>query len=107
MFKYDKQTLQSSKGHVVGADENEQKIKKSVDASGKFIIKETEDKGQTSTDSDNTGNIDKETDQKSPDKSLTSDVKIHAEGTSFVHSIELGDTRLNQYRERLKELVNP
>ena len=138
MFKYDKPTLQSYKG-LVDADENfiqnEQKIKKLVDASGKLIIKETEDEGLTSTD--NTGNIDKETDQESPDKSLTStvntrnsdkemqiypnrefnddssetmkksDVKIRAEGNSFVHSKELGDTRLNQYRERLKELVNP
>ena len=137
MFKYDKQTLQSCKGQIVDGDEDfnqhEQNIKKLVDASGKLII--NEDEGLTSTD--NTGNSDKETDQESPDKSLTStvntinsdkemqiipnqefnedssettktsDVKIHAEGNSFVNSKELGDTRLNQYRERLKALVNP
>ena len=136
MFKYDKEKLQNCKAQIVDADEkfiqNEQKIKKPVDASGKLIIKDTEDEGLTST-----GNGDKETDQESPDKSLTStvntlnsdkemqiipnqgfndyssettktsDIKICAEGNSFVHSKEIGDTRLNQYRERLKELVNP
>ena len=116
-------------------NQHEQNIKKPVDASGKLKIKETEDEGLTS--SDNTGNSDKETDQESPDKILTStvntresdkemqtkqnwgfkndssettktpDVKICAEGNHFVNSKELGDTRLNQYRERLKELLNP
>ena len=116
-------------------NQHEQNIKKPVDASGNLIIKENEYEGLTSIG--NSGNIDNETDLESPDKSLTStvntrdsdkemqtlpnqgfnedssesrktsDVKIHAEGNSFVHSKELGDTRLNQYRERLKELVNP